>query len=200
MKFTFFTFIIALLAISSSVQAQSNSASVDSLNDHLFQSSNRYVESGITYRVMKWTVLSAYFDDIKALDEEKSEQIQASAAAIEALENEKKAQHEAYDKLNAKYDRAIKENDAMAFFSLLIPKNQYNLMMWTLVGLLIGGIVVLYLMFSRGYQTTRLVKRELGDKNEEFDSYRKRTLKREQEVASGYLREIKKLKEQLGRS
>ena len=86
----------------------------------------------------------------------------------------------------------------MEFFTLLIPKAQYNLMMWSLVCVLVVGIIILYLMFNRGHQSTRLANKELQEKIDEFESYRKRTLKREQEVATGYLRDIKKLKEQLG--
>jgi len=191
-------FVVALVTILSPLQAQTESAAVDSLCDNLFEASNRYVESDITYRVVKWSVLSAYFDNIKALDAEKSDQIAASAETIKSLEQAKRSQQAAYAELNAKYDQAIKVNDAMEIFSILIPKVQYNLIMWSLVCILIGGIVIIYLMFNRGHQATQHAKKELEEKIEEFEAYRKRTLKREQEVASGYLRDIKKLKDQLG--
>ncbi|MDA3854252.1 MAG: hypothetical protein PF444_08445 [Bacteroidales bacterium] len=198
MKSLFSIIFIALLAISNPIKAQSQLSPVDSLGEHLYKSSNRYTESGTTYRVVKWEVLKAYFKDIKGLDTEKSAQIEASAKQVQGLELEKKTQQASYEKLNAKYERAVKVNDAMEIFSLLIPKAQYNLIMWSLVGILIGSIIIVYLMFNRGRQAARLAKKELGEKMEEFDSYRKRTLKREQEVATGYLRDIKKLKEQLG--
>lgn len=189
-----------LLSFASPLSAQSVEAPIDSLSDKLFKSSNRYAESGIVYRVVKWETLSAYFKDIKSLDANKSQQILDSVDKIEALEAEQSEQLKAYEELNAKYDHAVKVNDAMEIFSLLIPKKQYNLIMWSLVIVLIGIAVILYLMFMRGKQATRLAKKELNEKIEEFEGYRKRTLKREQEVASGYLRDIKKLKEQLGKA
>lgn len=198
MKLSLSILFVVLTTAFSPLQAQSETAPVDSLCDHLFQSSNRYVESEITYRVVKWSVLSTYFDDIKALDAEKSNQIASSAKKITTLEDESKEQQAAYNELNDKYEHAIKVNDAMQIFSILIPKTQYNMIMWTLVLILIGGIIILYLMFSRGHQAINHAKEELEEKSEEFEAYRKRTLKREQEVASGYLRDIKKLKERLG--
>lgn len=198
MKSIFFILIITLAALSTPLQAQSELAPVDSLNQSLFKKSNKYVESGTVYRVVKWNVLSAYFEDVKALDDEKSSQIVSSAQDIEALEAKQKSRLLAYDELNAKYEYAVKVNDAMEFFSLLIPKARYNIIMWSLVCLLIVGILVLYLMYNRVQQITRHAKKELDEKLEEFEAYRKRALKREQEVASGYLRDIKKLKEKLG--
>lgn len=198
MKSLFPFFFVALLLMSKPAHAQSELSPVDSLSEKLYNSSNRYTESGVTYRVVKWSVLNAYFKEVKALDTEKSNQIDASANMIKVLEKEKKMQQIAYDDLNAKYDHAVKVNDAMEIFTLLIPKAQYNLIMWSLVCILIGGIVFFYLMYIRGHQATRHAKKELEEKMDEFESYRKRTLKREQEVASGYLSDIKKLKEQLG--
>ena len=198
MKTFFSTILIAFLLINTALTAQTELSSVDSLSQKLFRTSNRYNEAGIIYRVVKMEVLNAYFKDIKVIDQDQINQIAASAAKITSLEADIVNQQGAYDKLNAKYEHSVKVNDAMEIFSLLIPKKQYNLIMWSLVCVLVGGIIIFYLLFNRGHQATRLAKKELEEKIDEFDSYRKRTLKREQEVASGYLRDIKKLKEQLG--
>lgn len=190
---------VAFLYIAPPLFAQSNETPIDSLSDQLFKSSNRYTEGGIVYRVVKWETLSQYFKNVKELDSRKSDEIVNSEATIATLKEEQKSQLAAYAELNAKYNHAVKVNDAMEIFSLLIPKKKYNMIMWSLIAILIGLAVILYLMYIRGLQTTRLAKKELEEKTEEFENYRKRTLKREQEVASGYLRDIKKLKEQLGK-
>ena len=198
MKSIFAALLFTFLLLATSTPLQAESTPVDSLNKKLYSKSNKYTEHGTVYRVVKWETLKAYFGDVKALDTEKSKQITTFAQEIQGLEKEKENELKAYGELNDKYDHAVKVNDAMEFFTLLIPKAQYNLMMWSIVCILIVGIVILYLMFNRGHQSTRSAKKELQEKIEEFESYRKRTLKREQEVASGYLRDIKKLKEQIG--
>lgn len=198
MKSFFSVFILLFSFALAPLAAQSESSTVDSLNNNLFDMSNRYTENGTIYRVVKWDVLSAYFAEIKVEDKFKADKIAESQLKIDQLSEASKLQHASYDELQAKYDTAIKENDSMSFFSLLIPKAQYNLIMWGLVLVLVVCLVILFMMYGRSASVTRLAKNELAEKVEEFESYRKRTLKREQEVASGYLRDIKKLKDQLG--
>lgn len=186
--------LIGLLASS----ALANDMNIDSLNNHLYRGSNRYVESKITYRVIKWNKLQTYFDDIKSLDNDKSQQIAEAQEKISFLKNKNEDQAKSYEELKEKYDYAVRANDAMEFFSLLIPKAQYNLIMWSLVLGLIGCVIVLLVMYKKSHQVTRHAQKERDESREEYEAYRQRTLRREQEVANSYLREINKLKSQLG--
>lgn len=189
-----FTLFISLF----STTALANGTNIDSLNTSLYRSSNRYVESGITYRVLKWETLQRYFDDIKALDEDKTTQISEAQEKITFLKDKNEAQANSHEELKEKYDYAVRANDAMEFFTLLIPKKQYNLIMWSLVLGLIAFVIILLVMYKRSHQVTRNAQKERDESREEYEAYRQRTLRREQEVANGYLREINKLKSQLG--
>lgn len=178
--------------------AQTTETNIDSLNQNLYRGSNRYVENKITYRVVKWNMLQSYFEDIKALDNEKSRQIVEAQENINFLKSKNEDQTAAYEQLKEKYDYAVRANDAMEFFTLLIPKTQYNLIMWSLVLGLIGCVIVLLVMYNRSHQVTQHAQKERDESREEYEAYRQRTLRREQEVANSYLREINKLKSQLG--
>ena len=194
MKHLLLRIVILLSFTSLAVGAQTSNNSVDSLSDELYNSSNRYTESGITYRVIKMENLNTYFSEIKTINKEKTEEIKASAKTIKQLEEKNKAQAKDYKELNDKYDYAIRANDAMDFFSILIPKKRYNVIMWGLVFILLALGAGLFLMFKRSHQVTRHAQKELEELKDEFEAYRKRTLRREQEVATSYLREINKLK------
>lgn len=178
--------------------AQTTETNIDSLNQNLYRGSNRYVENKITYRVVKWNMLQSYFEDIKALDNEKSRQIVEAQENINFLKSKNEDQTAAYKQLKEKYDYAVRANDAMEFFTLLIPKTQYNLIMWSLVLGLIGCVIVLLVMYNKSHQVTQHAQKERDESREEYEAYRQRTLRREQEVANSYLREINKLKSQLG--
>lgn len=178
--------------------AQTTETNIDSLNQNLYRGSNRYVENKITYRVVKWNMLQSYFEDIKALDNEKSRQIVEAQENINFLKSKNEDQTAAYEQLKEKYDYAVRANDAMEFFTLLIPKTQYNLIMWSLVLGLIGCVIVLLVMYNKSHQVTQHAQKERDESREEYEAYRQRTLRREQEVANSYLREINKLKSQLG--
>ncbi len=196
MKKIIFALTILLSILSNSVLA--NGTNIDSLNTSLYRSSNRYVENKIVYRVVKWDELQAYFDDIKLLDTDKSQQIDAAQEEIVSLKQKNEEQAQAHADLQDKYDQAVRANDAMEFFTLLIPKNQYNVIMWSLVMGLVVCVVILFVMFKRSHQVTRHAQKERDDSREEYEAFRQRTLRREQEVANSYLREINKLKSQLG--
>lgn len=197
MKSKILTLIVVVAFFIISPQAKSQTAPIDSLCDNLFHSSNKYIENEIVYRVVRWQNMNAFFEEIKMLDTEKSNKIDISAQKIKDLEGELTTQKEAYEKLNAKYEHEVEVNDAMEFMTLLIPKKKYNFIMWSLIVILIAVLVVFYLMYKRSHQVTQDAEAELKDKIDEFESYRKRALKREQEVSSSYMREINKLKEKL---
>lgn len=194
MKKALILIITILSIVTLSSNAQTETSTVDSLSQNLYKGSNRYSEGGTTYRVIKWEKLQAYFADVKTLESDLSAQIESSQKEITKLKEKNTKQEESYGLLDEKYNYAVKANDAMEFFSLLIPKKQYNFMMWGLVVILSTIAVVVFLMFKRSNQVTIHAKKELNELSEEFDGYRKRTLKREQEVAAGYQREINKLK------
>lgn len=191
-------FILTLIVSSLSINTYASEADIDSLNQQLYKGSNRYVENNITYRVVKWNVLQAYFEDIKSIDQDKSQQITDARREISSMKQINATQATKYEELSAKYEQAVRANDAMAFFSLLIPKKQYNFIMWSLVLALIACVLVLFFMFKRSHQVTRNAQKERDESREEYEAYRQRTLRREQEVANSYLREINKLKSQMG--
>ncbi len=198
MKTKLFRFLLTLTLIFGSLYAHASDSEIDSLCNSLFESSNRYMESGTEYRVVKRRVMDAHFTNIKGVDKRKTTLIDNSAKEINDLKSQIEQQENDFSELNEKYIHAKKVSDGIEIFSMIIPKNQYNLMVWSLVTVLLACIVVLLMMFKRNNQVTRHAKKELSEKIEEFDAYRKRTLKREQEVASGYVREIKKLKDKIG--
>ncbi len=198
MKHTFLLFL--LLPFASHLSAQDSLehraaglTPIETLNDKLYKSSNRYVGNNITYRVIKWSTLNAYFEDIKRMDAEKSAQIERLSLEIKDLENKITEGNSAYDELKLKYEAA----DNIKFMNLLVSKQRYKLIMLSILALLLITVLLLYVLFKNSKKVTVDAQKELKGKEEEFESYRRRTLKREQEVASGYVREINKLKEKL---
>lgn len=186
--------ILLLFMVSISAFGQANQASVDSLNIKLYNQSNRYNERGTVYRVIKKVVIEDYFSKIEAIDKSKTKKIESSAQEIIKLKAVNEKQIKEYNTLNEKYEYTIRANDSMNFFGLLIPKAQYNIIMWSIVVLLIVLCLIVVMMFKKSNSTTREAKIELKDIKDEYEGYRKRSLKREQEVAASYQRQINKIK------
>lgn len=187
--------ITVLLFISTTViSAQGISSEVDSICTNFFKSSNKYTERNIEYRVVKTQVVNSFFNEIKNVDKRKSNEIINLSAEIAELESTNKTHISNYTSLNEKYEYTLKAQNSMSFFGLLIPKNQYNIIMWSLVFVLIALALIVFMMYNRSYVVTKQAKAELEEVKEEYEGFRKRALKREQEVAASYQRQINKLK------
>ena len=180
------------------LSAQETLHPVDSLCDALFKASNRYMANDIEYRVIKRYSMDRYLKEIKAVDKAKSTRIDAYEKQIQALNQQIVAMDAEHAALSADYEAVLKVKNDIEFLTLNIPKKRYNVLVWGLIFILIAAILVLLLMFKTCLSTTRSAKADLEEKTEEFEAFRRRALKREQEVASGYMREISKLKDKLG--
>lgn len=182
------------MCLSLNVKAQDNINMIDSLSNQLISNSTRYTEGVTEYRVVKRSILVAYFKEIEKIDEEKSGAITNSAIKINVLKTEKESLQDDLDDLNVKYEEAIKANNSICFIGMNIAKGAYNILMWSIVAILTFALIAILAMYKRGHTLTKTAQNELQEVHEEYDAYRKRALKREQEVASSYQRQINKLK------
>lgn len=185
---------VLIMCISLKINAQDNINTVDSLSNQLLSNSTRYTEGVTEYRVIKRNILETYFKEIENIDAEKSGAIMNSAVKISDLKTEKASLQDDLSNLNIKYEEAIKANNSINFVGISIAKGAYNVIMWGIVAVLAGALIIIFAMYKRSHSLTREAKNELEEVHQEYDAYRKRALKREQEVSSSYQRQINKLK------
>lgn len=94
--------------------------------------------------------------------------------------------------LQASLDQTHNEKDSMNFFGILLPKGAYNAIMWGIV-LVLAILFILYVYkFSNSNVVTRKSIRELAELQEEYESYRKAAIDREQKVRRQLQDEINK--------
>lgn len=185
---------VLIMCISLKINAQDNINTVDSLSNQLLSNSTRYTEGVTEYRVIRRNVLETYFKEIEKIDAEKSGAVMNSAVKISDLKTEKESLQDDLSDLNIKYEEAIKANNSINFVGVSIAKGAYNIIMWGIVAVLAGALIIIFAMYKRSHSLTRGAKNELEEVHQEYDAYRKRALKREQEVSSSYQRQINKLK------
>ncbi len=189
--FNYISLIILLLS-ATLLQAQTNS--VDSLNNKLFVVSNRYVENTVEYRVISRSTLDAYFKDIKTIDVNKTQSLADCKNEIIKLNGEIETGKTNYDALNTKYKEQKELIDGISFFGTIIAKSLYKTIITSLICVLSVIIIVLLGLFNKNLRDKKHAKLELEEKINEFEAYRKRSLKREQESGAAYMSEINKLK------
>ena len=94
--------------------------------------------------------------------------------------------------LQTTLDQTRNEKDSMNLFGALLSKGLYNTIMWGII-IALGVLLVLYIYkYSNGNIVTRKSLHQLSELQEEYESYRKAAIEREQKVRRQLQDEINK--------
>ena len=94
--------------------------------------------------------------------------------------------------LQTTLDQTRNEKDSMNLFGALLSKGLYNTIMWGII-IALGVLLVLYIYkYSDGSIVTRKSLHQLSELQEEYESYRKAAIEREQKVRRQLQDEINK--------
>ncbi|WP_304335928.1 hypothetical protein [Capnocytophaga leadbetteri] len=94
--------------------------------------------------------------------------------------------------IQAALDQTKDQKDSVSFFGALVSKGLYNTIMWGIV-LALASLLVLYIYkFSNGNVVTKKSINDLNELQEEYESYRKAAIEREQKVRRQLQDEINK--------
>jgi hypothetical protein len=86
--------------------------------------------------------------------------------------------------------------DEMPFLGMSTSKVTYNVIMWSLVVVLIAGLVVVYFMFLKSFRTTRQAKKDKELVSEELEELRKRSHDKQVKIKRELQTALNKLEEQ----
>ena len=94
--------------------------------------------------------------------------------------------------IQAALDQTKDQKDSVSFFGALVSKGLYNTIMWGIV-LALASLLVLYIYkFSNGNVVTKKSINDLNELQEEYETYRKAAIEREQKVRRQLQDEINK--------
>jgi hypothetical protein len=94
----------------------------------------------------------------------------------------------------ATLDKTTDEKNNMALFGLQMSKTNYNVLMWSIVGILLALLLLFIYKFKNSHLITKEAKIALEEIEEEFDEHRKVALEREQKVRRQLQDELNKQK------
>ena len=95
---------------------------------------------------------------------------------------------------NFNLDEAIKNRDRMTFFGIPLHKTLYNSIMWIVIAGLVLLTLILFLTAKRNITTTIRTKKDLEETREEFETYRKESRVRQEQLVVKHHNELRKLK------
>lgn len=167
-----------------------NEGTIDNQFEYVIQKSNNYQD----YKVIKKTWLYALkahtMDSIKAFQKDLADTqaiVDNQATQIDTLERNLSETKLILAETN-------EEKDNMALFGLQMSKANYNILMWSIIGVLFAFLLLFIYKFRNSNVITKMAKKSLLETEEEFDEHRRTALEREQKVRRQLQDEINKQK------
>lgn len=190
-----FLLLIALVVFNASIFGQepttvSDTNTLESQFDKLISQSNSYLE----FKVVKKA-------SIDKLRQNVLDSISSAAETISLSRTESQAQKDMISTLSKKLDSlsedltaAIKKENTISFFGILVKKSTYILLMWTIIGI----ISLCFLLFIRrnikNKSITKATELKLTEIENEFTQHRQKTMEEHQKLRRQLQDELNKNK------
>ena len=98
------------------------------------------------------------------------------------------------EKLQTDLSTSVNKEDSISFFGTLINKKTYNSILWGIIGLLVVALSFFIYKYKNNIASTKQSKLDLEEVETEFESFRKKSLEREQKLRRQLLDETNKNK------
>lgn len=194
--------IIFLLFIASftSLNAQSTTDNDDQLSletgtidnqfEYVIKRSNNYQDYKVVKKNWLYTLKSHTLDSLKSIHSE----LATADGTISNQNSEIASLKSSLKNTEASLNKTTNEKNNMELFGLQMTKPNYNLLMWSIIGLLLALLLLFMYKFKNSNSITRDAQKNLSDTEEEFEEHRRTALEREQKVRRQLQDELNKQK------
>ncbi len=167
-----------------------NNGSIQDQFEYLYKKSYSYKSTKsikkVEYQKLKRNVLDSLQTLSKKLNESKS--------TIDSQNNEINTLKDNLKTTNDNLINITKEKDDISFLGFPMTKTAYNMLMWSMI----FGLLLLLLFFIYQYKNSRIVTKQaqknLNETEEEFETFKRVSIEREQKVRRELQDELNKQK------
>jgi len=171
-----------------------NEGSIEEQFDYISRISSNYNDKGKRYEVIN----RIYFESLKTnvIDSLKvlENQIIDSNKTIEAQEKSNSAIQNELENTKVILEKTDSEKDKISLFGMQLSKGLYNIMLWSIIGVLLLLVFTFIYKFKSSNSITKTAKKSLEETEQEFEEHRRVALEREQKVRRQLQDEINKQK------
>ena len=192
MRFKFLViFSILVFAIQFATKAQED-ANLSDQYQNMIESSETFK----TFKVIPITDVNSFGkimnDSISSLKKRVSSANKAKLTA----EQERDSAKSKMTSLKSELEETQQAVDEMPFLGIPMSKITYNIVMWSIVIVLIAGLVIVYVMFLKSYRMTRQAKKDKELVDQELEDLRKRSHDKQVKIKRELQTALNKLEEQ----
>lgn len=190
---------LTLLLFSFNATAQSNqnatrgslnSGTIDSQFDHLYKISPKWED----YKSVKINNLFKFKNNVSDSLKLGREKLLTANTTISSQKSEIETLKADLGKTNENLTSVTKEKDSIRFLGIPMSKGGYNTLLWSIIGILAAATALFIGKFRRSNVITVDAKKSKVEIEEEFESYRQRSIEREQKLRRELQDEINKQK------
>jgi chaperonin cofactor prefoldin len=167
-----------------------DTGSIQEQFNYMAEKSNTYQD----YRVIKEAWIYKFRNRLKDTLQNLRSQIKSNRSINSNKTNQIDSLQSLLQSSNAKLDSTLKEKNSLNFLGIMLSKQLYDVIMWSIIIILITGLVLVFILYKRGYIVNEQVKKDLDDTRHEFDEFRKKALKSKEDAVRSIYEELKKYK------
>ncbi|MFC5196030.1 tRNA (guanine-N1)-methyltransferase [Bizionia hallyeonensis] len=195
-KFLLFLFIASYTSINAQDATETDdqlsleSGTIDSQFEYVIQRSNNYQDYKVVKKNWLYTLKAHTLDSLKSIHSELATAEGTISNQNSEIASLKSSLKNTEDTLN----KTTNEKNNMELFGLQMTKPNYNILMWSIVGLLLALLLLFIYKFKNSNAITREAQKNLSETEDEFDEHRRTALEREQKVRRQLQDELNKQK------
>ena len=167
-----------------------NSGTIDSQFDHLYKISPKWED----YRSIKINNLFKFKKNVADSLQLGREKLLTANTTIATQKTEIETLKVNLGKTNENLTSVTSEKDNINFLGIAMSKAGYNTILWSIIGVLAAVAALFVIKFKRSNVVTVDAKKGKSEIEEEFESYRQRSIEREQKLRRELQDEINKQK------
>jgi hypothetical protein len=179
---------VLLMSVSLHGQQASDTLTIPEQFDKIYRTSSSYQEYKVIGKTRFQKLKQDVSDSLTKLQQEIESKDQLLSSQKDSIKDIKKIA----ETFEADYRQMVSQKNSIHFLGIEFLKSTYNLIIWSLIGLL--TILLLYFIyrFKNSNVVTSKAKAELQDVEEEFAIHKKKSLEREQKLRRQLQDEINK--------
>tara|TARA_R110000787_G_scaffold86285_12_gene184149 strand:- start:27711 stop:28271 length:561 start_codon:yes stop_codon:yes gene_type:complete len=169
---------------------QAQQLSIDDQFEDLIKESNNYQDYKVVKKAKIYKLRKNVSDSISLLEENIvsiSSEIEKQKIDINSLTGE-------LETIKNELTISQGKENGIHVLGILTKKSTYTLIVFITLGVLLLIIVVLFIKYKSGFDIIKTTKSKLDETDEEFESFRQRSLEREQQIRRKLQDEINKNK------
>ncbi|SMG12223.1 hypothetical protein SAMN05661096_00482 [Marivirga sericea] len=190
-----FKFLVIFSILVFAIQFDAESQEDAKLSDQ-YQNMIEGSETFEKYKVIPITKVNSFGQIMNDTISTLKESVSSAEKAKSKAETERDSAKSQMNSLKSELEETQAIVDEMPFLGIPMSKTTYNIAMWSLVVILIGGLVLVYIMFLNSYRMTRQAKKDKELVDQELEDLRKRSHDKQVKIKRELQTALNKLEEQ----